>query len=271
MKAINIVNNQPNLIQKYKVMKEKKILIDQIYMLVKQAVTVKYKKTVLGLIWSLLSPLFLMTTSAIIFSNVFAMNFIEFTVHMFVGMSIWTIFSTTLHQGAGAITGNEHILKKISVQPILFPIVSMVAAFVEALPMIVLTYILVAACGLINIWGILKILPLLLLVASFSLGLGMVVSLLCVRYRDLQYIISVLLQVWFYATPILYKGEMLGEKFGFLLFINPMANYLTLIRSQQNNYNGDGSVVFAIGSGLASLIIGVACMIKFSKNVTKKL
>jgi ABC-type polysaccharide/polyol phosphate export permease len=253
------------------VKKEKRILIDQVYMLAKQAVTVKYKRTILGLFWSLLSPLFLMTTSAFIFSNVFAMSFIDFTVHMFVGMSVWTIFATTVHQGSGAITGNEHILKKINVNPMLFPVVSMVAAFVEALPMIMLTYVLVAASGLIDIWGVLKIIPLLLLVACFSLGLGMVLSIICVKYRDLQYIISVLLQVWFYATPILYKGEMLGQKFDFLLYLNPMANFLTIIRSQQNNYNGDGNLTLAIASGIASLLIGIFCMNKFSKHLTKKL
>lgn len=88
------------------------VLKDQIYVLVKQAITVKYKRTILGLFWSLLSPLLLMSTSALIFSNVFNMNLLDFTIHMFVGMSVWNIFATTVYQSSGAMIGNENILKK---------------------------------------------------------------------------------------------------------------------------------------------------------------
>lgn len=248
-----------------------KVLIDQVYVLVKQAITVKYKRTILGLFWSLLSPLFLMITSALIFSNVFNMNLLDFTIHMFVGMSVWTIFATTVHQSSGAMIGNENILKKISVDPFIFPIVSMLAAFIESMPMIILSYVLVAFFGLIDFSGILNVIGILILISMFSLGLGMILSVACIKFRDLQYILSVILQIWFYATPILYKGEMLGQKFSFLLYINPMANYLTLIRGQQTNYSEKGNLSLAIITAIITLILGILILEFNSKKITKKL
>lgn len=247
------------------------ILRDQIYVLVKQAITVKYKRTILGLFWSLLNPLLLMTTSAFIFANVFNMNLVDFTIHMFVGMSVWSIFATTVHQSSGAMMGNENILKKISVKPIIFPIVSMLAAFIEAIPMIIISYIIVIFFGLIDFFGIFKVIGILILIAMFSLGLGMMLSIACIKFRDLQYIISVILQIWFYATPILYKGEMLGNKFTFLMYINPMANYLTLIREQQTNYNDKGSLSLAISTAVVTLLLGFIILILNNKKITKKL
>jgi ABC-type polysaccharide/polyol phosphate export permease len=212
-----------------------------------------------------------MTTSAFIFANVFNMNLVDFTIHMFVGMSVWSIFATTVHQSSGAMMGNENILKKISVKPIIFPIVSMLAAFIEAIPMIIISYIIVIFFGLIDFFGIFKVIGILILIAMFSLGLGMMLSIACIKFRDLQYIISVILQIWFYATPILYKGEMLGNKFTFLMYINPMANYLTLIREQQTNYNDKGSLSLAISTAVVTLLLGFIILILNNKKITKKL
>jgi ABC-type polysaccharide/polyol phosphate export permease len=199
------------------------------------------------------------------------MNLVDFTIHMFVGMSVWSIFATTVHQSSGAMMGNENILKKISVKPIIFPIVSMLAAFIEAIPMIIISYIIVIFFGLIDFFGIFKVIGILILIAMFSLGLGMMLSIACIKFRDLQYIISVILQIWFYATPILYKGEMLGNKFTFLMYINPMANYLTLIREQQTNYNDKGSLSLAISTAVVTLLLGFIILILNNKKITKKL
>lgn len=147
----------------------------------------------------------------------------------------------------------------------------MLAAFIEAIPMIVLSYLLVIYFGLINFSGILNVLGILILICMFSLGLGMILSVICIKFRDLQYILSVILQIWFYATPILYKGEMLGQKFAFFIYFNPMANYLALIRDQQLNYNNEGSISLAILTSIITLILGVIILEYNSKKITKKL
>lgn len=248
-------------------------LFDQIYMIVRQSIVIKYKKTFLGIAWSLISPLALMSTVAIIFSKVFKMDLVDFTVYMFVGMTVWNLFSNTVNQGSGSITGNEGLIKKIHIRKWIFPLSVSISSLIENLPMFIITYLMAYSLNIINIFGILKLIPIILMLLIFSLGLSMFLSVVCVYIRDIQYIMSIILQIWFYATPILYKTSMLGGAEEFVIKVNPIANYLILIRNCENTQtiNLNGSYVLAIFYSAASIIIGILAMRLMGKNLVKHL
>ena len=248
-------------------------LFDQIYMIVRQAIVIKYKKTFLGVAWSLISPLALMLTVAIIFSKVFKMDLVEFTIYMFVGMTVWNLFSNTVNQGSGSITGNEGLIKKIYIRKWIFPLSASISALIESLPMLIITYMIAFSLNIINISGLFKLIPIIFLLLIFSIGLSMLLSVVCVYVRDIQYIMSIILQIWFYATPILYKTSMLGSVEELVIRANPIANYLILIRNCENfqNININGSYLLALTYSLVSIVIGCTAMRLMDKNLVKNL
>lgn len=243
-------------------------------MIVRQNLLLKYKKTFFGVVWSLINPLVLMTTTAVIFSSVFKMDLVDFTVYMFVGMTLWSIFSNSVIQGAGSIVGNEGLIKKIKINRWIFPVSATLSSTIETLPMLTITYLMANGVGVIDFLGIIKTLPVIVMLFVFSLGLAIGLSAVTVYLRDLQYITSIALQVWFYATPILYKTSMLGNNEEVLLKLNPVANYLVLFRECEIGVGSEaarGSYSLGIFYCVLSLVVGVLVFLKLDKNLVKNL
>lgn len=182
----------------------------------------KYKNSVLGIIWSFLNPLLQIAVYAIVFPLIMRSNLPNYTVFLCCGLIPWNFFSSAISRTSFTMIENGNIIKKVYFPRQILPL-SVVTS--EAVNFVISTIIILAfvlGYGM----GISKFIifyPLVLLVQYLLLiGISFVVSSITVYFRDLQHFIGILLQLLFYATPIVYASNTIPENFQWILKFNPM-------------------------------------------------
>ena len=197
-------------------------------------VKVKYKQTVLGVVWAILQPFLLMVVFSLFFGkalNVPSDN-IPYPIFAFSGLILWNIFSSGLSSASQSMVSNAGIIKKIYFPRLIIPMSSILVALFDFI-MAFVVYI-----GLLIYYKfsisplILLYLPLGILITVLStFGLGTFIAALNVKYRDFRYMIPFLIQLLFFLTPVIYPVSIAPEWAKQLLALNPMAGAIDLLRS----------------------------------------
>jgi ABC-2 type transport system permease protein len=201
--------------------------------LIRKELKVKYTASVLGAVWSLLNPVVFLAVFSFV-AEVFDYRITDFPVFLLSGLLVWNFLANALQGGARSVIGNANLVKKMAFPREILPLSAVgVALFDFALQSAVfLVYIGVSGHGfhLPELW----LLPLVLVVAVvFATALAFVLAALNVRYRDVGHLLDIALLVWFWATPIVYGGRLVQDRFesirilGFdawvLYLLNPVA------------------------------------------------
>src|SRR5262245_3257226 len=183
----------------------------------------RYRGSVLGFLWTFLNPLLLMVIYSLVFSVYMRVEIRAYPMFVFAGLLPWIWFSSSMLTGASAVVGSGTLIKRVPFPPHILPAVSVSAAMVNFLLALPLLLVFMLAWGLPVGWSLL-ILPLPIAIQYvFTLGLTIVLSMLTVRYRDLQHLLANPLTLWFFLTPVLYPTSMVPERFHAFLMLNPMA------------------------------------------------
>ncbi|MFE4110516.1 ABC transporter permease [Kosakonia sp. YIM B13611] len=199
--------------------------------LITQQITMRYRRTFFGFLWTLLNPLLNMAIIAVVFSLVMKFQVNEYAIFLFAAMIPWSIFSNSLNQGGGALLANESLFKKIYLPKQLFVISVVISTLVDSLLSTACLFIIALILGA-KITLSLFFLPIsFLLLVTFTLGITFILSIVTVYYRDVQYLIGVVLQALYFATPIIYPINATPEKFHMIFILNPLVYYIDLFRS----------------------------------------
>ena len=182
----------------------------------------KYKHSFLGVLWSFINPLLQITVYAIIFPLIMRNNIPNYTVFMVCGLIPWNYFSTVINRASFTIIENGNIIKKVYFPREILPLSVVTSETINFFisTIIIICFTLAYGMGLTRY---VLLYPLVLLVQYvLLLGIALIVSSVTVYFRDLQHFIGVLLQLFFYATPIVYSLETIPENFRWILKLNPM-------------------------------------------------
>jgi ABC-type polysaccharide/polyol phosphate export permease len=199
--------------------------------LIFQQLILRYRRTALGYLWTLINPLLMMSIMALVFSSLFRADIKSFAVFLFAGMIPWNFFNAVVTQSSASFVNNEGLIKKIYLPKVIFPLSIAFALLIDsALSFLVLFVIIIALGGTLT-WAILFLPAAFLLLFLFSLGIGLTVSIATVFFRDLQHVILILMQGLFFLTPILYKHEAMEGKVGWLVRMNPVVPFIELFRA----------------------------------------
>ena len=213
---------------------------------------VRYKNSLLGVVWSLLHPLLMMTVYTVLFTILIPNDDIEkYPVFILVALIPWQFHTGTLNSSAQSITGNAAIIKKVYFPRILLPLATMLSNLVNFLLASVVLLVLLFAFGVGLSIHALWVPIILMTQMVFLLGLGLIVATLHTFYRDTAMILEVGLLAWFFLTPIFYPFERLGtrtELFGIVFnqarlmrWLNPMASIVDSYRTVLwGNVGGNG-------------------------------
>ena len=203
----------------------------------------KYKRSLLGWTWSLINPAATLLIYTVVFSTIFRAEppvagngtLTSYTVYLFIALIMWNFFAGVVNTSQAALIGAGPLLKKIYFPPFAPVLGNGISVLVQT--GIELLVLLVLLLVLVNIsWTVLLVVPLVALLAVFSLGVGLVFSLLNVYYRDIGYLVSLGLQLAFYATPVLYPPDLIpdvtssGIPAKAILQLNPMYHYVQAAR-----------------------------------------
>ncbi len=194
---------------------------------------VKYKRSVLGVLWSLLYPLLMMSVMAIVFSQMFkfSMEGVNYLVYLMSGLVIFNYFSEASNTAMTSIVSNFSLLTKVYIPKYIFPLSKCLFVGINfLLSLIPLLLIILLTHAPISIYYV--FLPYAFIcLFLFTVGIGFIMSAISVFLRDMFYIYGILLTIWNYFTPVFYDISILPQKLQFLFKFNPLYQYITFVRT----------------------------------------
>lgn len=198
--------------------------------LVVRDLKIKYRRSFLGYLWSLLNPLMMMTIMTIIFSYMFRFDIPNYPLYLICGQTMWSFFAESTNFAMHSVLGNGALIRKVYIPKYIFPISRVLSSFVTMSFSLIAIFVVLIFTGVPITWKIILIPIPLLLQLVFCMGVGMALSSMAVYFRDILHLYNVLVMAWMYATPIFYPMEALPENISFLLKFNPMYHYITFFR-----------------------------------------
>lgn len=201
--------------------------------LVIRDIKVKYKQTVLGGLWAIIQPFFMMVVFTLFFGRLAKIpsDGIPYPIFNYTAMVAWTYFATAITGAGNSVVGSGNLLSKVYFPRIFIPLTPVIAglldfflSFVVLIGMMFYFHLSPSARCLI--------LPLLILLMMFTAsGVGMILAALNAKYRDIRYTIPFLMQFWMFATPIVYPASMVPERYRMIYALNPMTGIVEGFRS----------------------------------------
>lgn len=204
-----------------------------LWVLTRRDVTVRYKQTALGAAWAIIRPLTAMLIFSVTFGRLAKMpsDGSPYPLFVYVGLLPWTFFSSTVSASAQSLVGASQLVSKVYFPRLIIPLSSLGAACVDLLVSSVILLLMMVWYGVG--WGAhLLLAPVLVLVLVLtSVGVGTLLSALTVAYRDFIHVTPFLLQVWMYATPVVFPISLVPERWRWVVWLNPLSGIVGGFRS----------------------------------------
>ncbi len=203
---------------------------DLIYQLVRRDVVSRYKRSAFGVAWTLLQPLGMMIILTVVFSNLFH-SVKGYPAYILSGLLAWTFFSQTTSAMINQLAWAGSLLRQIYVPRTAFAISAIGTGLVNLILSILPLFLIMFLLGLPFRWSFLFLPVSILLLAAFSLGLGLLISTISVRFPDVSEMYAIVLMAWMYLTPIIYPENIIPESYRFWFFnLNPMYHIIKIFR-----------------------------------------
>lgn len=236
--------------------------------LVSRDFKLKYRRSVLGVVWSVLNPLLMMIVLSAVFSTFFRFDIENFPLYLILGSTLFSLMGDSTTTAMYSIIDASALIKKIKIKKIIFPLEKVLFQLVNyclSLFAVAAVMIFFHVAPTINI----LLLPLLLIyVLLFSAGLGFLLSALVVFFRDIGHLWSVVITAWTYATPLFYPISILPDWMLRVMDFNPMYHYVTYLRdiALYGVTPSLGENLLCFGIAIASLAIGYFVFHKLEKK-----
>ncbi|MEQ2563873.1 ABC transporter permease [Ventrimonas sp. CLA-AP-H27] len=237
--------------------------------LVVKDIKLKYRRSFLGYLWSILNPLMIMGIMVLVFSNMFRFDIENYPVYLIIGQTIFNFVSDATNQAMWSITGNAALMKKTYVPKYIFTLSRVTSSFVNmvfALGAMLLVFVI---CRIRFNWNMLFIPVILVQVYVFALGLGLFLASGTVFFRDIQYIYGAFLTAWTYATPLFYPIGQLPLKLQWLIkHFNPLYSFIAQFRTIVLNGMLPDVRLIIYGFFVSLLMMGIGTLV-FLKSQDK--
>lgn len=234
--------------------------------LVSKDLKLKYRRSFLGYLWSILNPLLIMIVISIVFSAMFQRNIENYPLYLFTGQMLFNFMNQSTHSALNAINSNGALLKKAYVPKYIFVLAKITGGMVDLVFSMGALLIVMIFTGTGFAWSNMLFPVVLLQLYVFCVGLGLYLAQSNVFFKDISYIYNAVTTAWMYLTPIFYPVEALPEQVRwFVEHLNPMFFYVSQFRDIiYNQQLPDGLQVLAgFVSALVMLLIGIR---SFTKN-----
>lgn len=238
---------------------------DMIFQFVRRDIVARYKRSVLGVFWTMLQPLGMMVVMTIVFSQLF--HRVEgYAAYLLSGLIAWTFFAQTTTATLHQVASGGLLSRKIYVPHTAFAIASIGTGTINLAISIIPLVLITMVAGKPVTWAVLFTPVSLIIISAFALGFALILSTFAVQFPDVKEMYQIVLQAWMYFTPIIYPETILPEAYRYwILHLNPMYYMVTLFREPV--YNGVlppiEIIIISITIAMVTLIIG---WIYFSKQ-----
>jgi lipopolysaccharide transport system permease protein len=229
-----------------------------LYSFVARDVKIRYKQTVLGFLWAIIQPLFMMVIFTIFFGGLAQIpsEGIPYPLFSFAALIPWTLFSEGLTRSTTSMVSNANIMTKVYFPRLIMPIAGILSPLVDFAIAFVILILMMAYFGFVPTIAIVLLPAFILLAILTSLAVGLWLSALNVKYRDFQYTIPFLIQLWLFASPVVYPSSIIPEQFRLLYGLNPMAGVIEGFRWALLGTNPPEAMILVSAGVVVLLLIG---------------
>jgi lipopolysaccharide transport system permease protein len=199
-----------------------------LYFLTKRDIKVRYSQTILGGLWAIIQPLFFMLIFSLFFGKLAKMpsDGIAYPVFVYAGLVPWTYFANAVSASSNSLVGNVNLITKIYFPRIIIPASAALSGILDFFIAILLLGIMMIFFNVFPNINILLFPLLIFLTFLCAIGVGLWLSALNVKYRDIRYTVPFLIQIWLFLSPVIYPSSMIGNKNRWIMAFNPMAGVL---------------------------------------------
>ena len=208
-------------------LKKHRFLLEE---LVKRDFDRKYKGTVFGAVWSILSPLLSLLIMRVVFGHFFGSSIPHYTTFLFCGMVVFNFFSEATSEGMLALAGNAHIFTKVNVPKYLFLLSKNAQTLINFTLTLLVFFLFCALDGIVFSWKLLALVYPIAMLLVFNLGMGFLLSALYVFFRDMQYLWAVLTQLLLYVSAVFYSIDTFSDPVRNVFLLNPIYLFIRYFR-----------------------------------------
>ena len=204
-----------------------------LYFLTWRDLKVRYKQTLMGVVWVIAQPLFTMLAFTVFFNRLggFPSDGIPYPLFAYAGLLLWTFFSNAVVYGTNSLVQNSNLITKVYFPRMFIPAAAVGAGLADLAVASLVLVGLAAYSGVAPGWGLLLAPVFVLLTVLLALGAGLLASALTVKYRDLKHALPFLIQLWLFASPVIYPASVVPARWRWLFMLNPLAGLVEGFRS----------------------------------------
>jgi|SRR5205085_44320 len=239
-----------------------------LYFLIWRDLKIRYKQTILGVAWALMQPLLMTLIFTIFLGNLARVpsDDTPYSLFALAGLLPWTFFSTAVIGSAESLIRSSHLITKVYFPRVIIPFAATGARLVDFAISFIILFGMMVYYGVKLTPGILMLPVLIVLVTLLSLAVGLWTSALNVKYRDVGVVLPVLIQLWMFASPVVYPASLVPPKWQWLYFLNPLAGIIEGFRAA---LFGRPFQWFALGVSTAFSLILIICCTYFFRRMEK--
>ncbi len=224
--------------------------------IVRQELHVRYQRSVLGFLWTLLHPILMMTTMTIAFSQIFNLSGTNYAVFLFAGLVPWNFLSGVINECAFCFILNEGLIRKIYLPKLIFPLTRVLINLITFVLSMTALFVMLIPIGARPSWAMAALPVAVILLTMFAMGLGLLLATANTFYRDLGHLVSVVLQAWYFLTPIVYEVSMFrtGQaKF----WLNPAYPFVRMFQTIIRDGQWPDLTTTGVAAGIAAASLGI--------------
>ena len=230
------------------------------YILSWRDISVRYKQTVIGVLWALIRPVLTMVVFTVIFGKMAKFpsdGNAPYAIMVYAGMLPWQFFSSAITATSNSLVGNAQLITKVYFPRLIIPVSSIITSFVDFIISFIILIFLMFYFSFLPTWRMAYLLGFLIITFLTALGFGLFITSLNVKYRDFRYIVPFIVQLGLYISPVGFSSSIIPEKFRLLYSLNPMVGVIDGFRW---SILGDNSNIYIPGF-ILSLFVAVIFLI----------
>jgi lipopolysaccharide transport system permease protein len=230
-----------------------------LYFLIWRDVKVRYKQTFLGVLWVVIQPLITMLIFTLFFGRLAGLSGrtgnVPYPIFAFAGLLPWTYFANAITSSGNSLVASSHLITKIYFPRMIIPAAAVAAGLVDfALASLILVLLMIGYRVELT-WRLFLLLPLTALLTLLALGVGLLLSALNVKYRDIRHALPFLVQIWMFASPVIYPTTLVPETWRWVIALNPMTGIIDGFRAALFGASPDIWQELAISAGITLILL----------------
>lgn len=234
--------------------------------LVKRDFTKKYKRTVLGMFWSVLGPLMTLGVMALVFTHFFGRNIQHYIIYLFCGNLLFSYFKESTSSGMTALYDNSGIFSKVNVPKYMFLLSKNVSSLINFGINILVLFLFCIIDGVAFSWKFLMLIYPICCLVVFNLGMGLILSALYLMFRDMKYLYDVFTLLLMYVSAIFYSVDAYPQEIQYLFYLNPVYVYISYFRKIILDGEIPQFSFHLIAAGYALIVLALGALIYKKKN-----